>query len=289
VTLTGSVPVKTKSVSINDYELKKFIPGDKSWSYVASFEFGNLKKGENEFKVYAVDFNEKKTLLDSMIITQGTTDEFIDKELIKVNAENKVAEVLPIRRNKKGEKLSLKLIAPEQPKDYGKVAAILKNQYLKIGIGLEIKILKNEDFQKALSNRDYDLLIFGQNLGYNLDAYPYWHSSQAKEGGYNLSQFKNFIVDSLLDKARLQYDPEDRKKTLNDIQTIISKEIPAIFLYSPNYHSALSDKIQNTGFENLASTSDRFARIEDWYARVDRKFNDGVNPLTFVSWLIKQF
>ncbi len=213
----------------------------------------------------------------------------MEKELIKVDAENKVAEDLPVRANKNGEKLVLKLITPEQPKDYNKVAAILKKQWQKIGIGLDIKFLKNEEFQKALSERDYDLLIFGQNLGYNLDAYPYWHSSQAKEGGYNLSQFKNFIVDSLLDKARLEYDTEDRKKVLNDIQKIISKEVPAIFLYSPTYHFALSEKIQSSSFDNLATTSDRFAGIGNWYARVNRKFNNGVNPLTFASWLVKQF
>lgn len=289
VTIVGTAPAKTKTITINDYELKKFVPGDNSWSYVASFEFGNLKKGDNEFKVYATDFNEETKLLDTITITQGTSDEFIEKELEENAEENKMAEDLPVRLNKNGEKLVLKLITPEQPKAYNKVAAILKTQWQKIGIGVDIKFLKNEEFQKALSARDYDLLIFGQNLGYNLDAYPYWHSSQAKEGGYNLSQFKNFIVDSLLDKARLEYDDEDRKKVLNDIQEIISKEVPAIFLYSPTYHFALSKKIQNSSLDNLATTSDRLAGIGSWYARADRKFNEGVNLLTFASWIVKQF
>jgi len=274
---------------MDDYELKKYVPGDPGWSYVASFGFENLKKGKNVYKVYAVNFNEEKKLIDAITIIHGTSEEFMEKELEKVDAENVVAQDLSIRRNKDEEKLTLRLIAPEQPEAYSKVASILKKQWLKIGVDIKIQILKNGDFQEALFTRDYDLLIFGQNLGYNLDAYPYWHSSQAKEGGYNLSQFKNFIVDSLLDKARLEHDLEDRKETLKDIQEIISKEVPAIFLYSPTYHFALSDKIQNTFFENLASASDRFACIADWYARVDRKLNDGVNPLTFLSWLVKQF
>ena len=106
---------------------------------------------------------------------------------------------------------------------------------------------------------------------------------------YAIFYFKNFAVYSLLDTARQELDPEDRKKTLNDIQEIISTKVPAIFLYSPAYHFALSDSIQNTYFENLATASDRFARISDWYARVDRRLNEGVNPLTFFSWLTKQF
>ena len=182
----------------------------------------------------------------------------------------------------------MRLVTPKQPKDYVDTAKILKEQWQKIGIDVKISNLDNENFQKAILKRDYDLLIFGQNLGYNLDAYPYWHSSQTKEGGYNLSQFKNFAVDSLLAKARLK-STKDRKKTLNDIQAIISKEVPAVFLYSPTYYLALSDKIQNTPFTKLATTSDRFCGIVDWYARVDRKFNKGINPFTFVSWIIKQF
>lgn len=289
ITITGTAPSKTKEIAINDYKLQKFIPGDKSWSYVASTEFQNLLKGKNEFKVYATDINGKKELIDSIIITYGTNDELATKDITKNESENKKAITLPVRENKNGAKLILRLVTSKQPADYEKTANILKSQWEKIGIGINITTLENDAFQKAILKRDYDLLIFGQNLGYNLDAYPYWHSSQAKEGGYNLSQFKNFGVDSLLDKARLEYDVKDRKKTLNDIQKIISNEVPAVFLYSPTYYFALSDKVQNATFKNLATASDKFSGIEYWYAKVDRKFNKGVNPFTFVSWIIKQF
>ena len=132
------------------------------------------------------------------------------------------------------------------------------------------------------------MLIFGQNLGYNLDAYPYWHSSQTKEGGLNLSQFKNFVVDSLLEKARLENE-EDRRDTLNDIQEIISQEVPAIFLYSPTYYTALSAHVNHPPFNHLATISDRLGSIEAWFAKVDRRLKKGTNPLTFLVWLAKQF
>ena len=196
---------------------------------------------------------------------------------------------MPTRVNKDGEDLSLNLITSKKPETYAQVAEILKKQWKKIGVDVKIIALDNGEFQERVNKREYDLLIFGQNLGYNLDAYPYWHSSQAKEGGYNLSQFKNFVVDSLLEKARYEREEEDRKKTLNDIQYIISQEAPAIFLYSPTYYLALSQKVQNASFENLATTSDRFAAIETWYAKVDRKLKEGVTPITFFTWIIKQF
>ncbi len=289
ITLTGTTPPKTKMVVVNDYELQKYVPGDPGWSYMASFDFGNLKKGENTFDVYAINFTEEKELIDSITIVQGTENEFVEKELEKLAVENEAAVTVPIRTNAEGQALTLKLITPENPSDYAEVASILKEQWKKIGVNLEVATLDAEAFQEALFKRDYDLLIFGQNLGYNLDAYPYWHSSQAKEGGYNLSQFKNFIVDSLLDKVRTESSDEDRQKTLNDIQEIIRKEVPAVFLYSPTYYFALSDSIQNSYFENLATASDRFTCIADWYGRVNRQFNEGVTPFTFAGWMIKQF
>jgi len=289
VTITGTVPKNTKTIIVDDYELKKYVPGDPGWSYVASLEFNNLKLGENIYKIYAIDFNEEKKLIDAITITYGSAITFTEAEKEKLTEENASAPDLLTRVNKDGEELSLNLITSQKPEAYEEVAKIIKKQWRKIGVDVNIEILDNETFQERLNKREYDLLIFGQNLGYNLDAYPYWHSSQAKEEGLNLSQFKNFVVDSLLEKARYERDEEDRLKTLRDIQYIISQEAPAVFLYSPTYYLALSSKVQNASFENLATTSDRFAAVETWYAKVDRKLKKGTNPLTFINWIFKQF
>lgn len=288
VTLTGTAPEDTKAIFVNDYQLQKFIPHTKAWSYIASLEFGNLKKGENHYKIYAMDSANQKALIDSIIITQGTTEDFNKIDAARVQQENEKAIDLPIREQG-GEKLLLKLITPQQPEHYQTIAGSLKEQWSKVGVELKIHSLEPAEFQAAVFNRDYDLLIFGQNLGYNLDAYPYWHSSQAKKGGYNLSQFKNFIVDSLLEKVRLQYDLASRQKTLSQAQEVISTEVPAIFLYTPTYYFGASEKIQNIRLQNLANISDRYTMIQDWYAKVDRQLNKGTNPLTLAKWLIHQF
>ncbi|PIZ71598.1 hypothetical protein COY07_04620 [Candidatus Peregrinibacteria bacterium CG_4_10_14_0_2_um_filter_43_11] len=289
VVITGTAPLKTKEIMVNDYVLKKYVPGDKGWSYIASTEFDSLKKGENIYNVYRTDFEGNKELLDSITITYGEVTFFAEQDKAKREEENKDADTLPIRINQKDETLTLRMIIPETPATYTQIATLLQEQWRKIGVAIEIHILENEAFQKSLNNRDYDLLIFGQNLGYNLDAYPYWHSSQAKPGGYNLSQFKNFVADSLLQEARFQHDVERRKKTLNDLQKIINTEVPAIFLYSPTYILAQSKTIQNTSFDHLATTSDHFSEIDTWYARVDRQLKEGVTPLTFLGWLVRQF
>jgi ABC-type transport system substrate-binding protein len=288
ITITGTVPANTKTIWIDDYELKKYVPGDPGWSYIAAKKFDSLMDGENIYEVYAEDFNGEKKLIDSIKITFGSANINAEKEREKLAEENAEATQLPIRENEDGEILSLSLITTSKPAIYGEIADLVSQQWKKIGVQANVEILESEEFQKRVNQHEYDLLIFGQNLGYNLDAYPYWHSSQAKEGGLNLSQFKNFVVDSLLEKARLE-DGEDRRKTLNDIQEIIAQEAPAIFLYTPTYYTALSTSISHPDFQYLATTSDRLASIEKWYAKVDRKLKNGVNPLTFLAWLLNQF
>ncbi len=288
ITITGTVPKNTKSVIINDYELTKYVPGDPGWSYVAASKFDSLEPGENIYEVYAVGLNDEKKLIDSIKITFGSAKSANEEEKEKLREENEEAEALPIRENAEGEKLILNLITSSKPEIYREVAWQIKKQWQKIGVEVSIEVLENGEFQKRINTRDYDLLIFGQNLGYNLDAYPYWHSSQAKEGGLNLSQFKNFVVDSLLEKARLE-DNEERRETLNDIQEIISQEVPAIFLYSPTYYTALAKQVNHPPFSHLATISDRLGDIEDWFAKVDRRLKDGTNPLTFLAWIAKQF
>ena len=288
ITITGTAPSNTKAIWVNDYELKKFVPGDPGWSYIAAKKYDSLKDGENIFEVYVEDFNGEKKLIDSIKITFGQprVDSTEDTKA-KLAEENAGATDLPIRENEKGERLSLNLITNAKPAVYGQIAELVKEQWKKIGVDVQIEVLENGTFQERVSKREYDLLIFGQNLGYNLDAYPYWHSSQAKEGGLNLSQFKNFVVDSLLEKARLE-DGEDRRETLNDIQEIIAQEAPAIFLYTPTYYTALSKTISHPDFQYLATTSDRLASIEAWYAKIDRKLKDNVNIFTFFSWISHQ-
>ena len=102
--------------------------------------------------------------------------------------------------------------------------------------------------------REYDLLLFGQSLLDNLDSYPYWHSSgiQITEEGegrlaldaYNLSQYKSLEADTLLELIRKTGDLSERSQALNELNTILNDERPAIILYSPTYTFAYQASVQ---------------------------------------------
>jgi hypothetical protein len=54
-TIKGTTETETAKIIVNDYALQKFKAGDLNWSYAASESIGNLKVGDNEFKIIAVD------------------------------------------------------------------------------------------------------------------------------------------------------------------------------------------------------------------------------------------
>ncbi|MFH0838436.1 MAG: ABC transporter substrate-binding protein [Patescibacteria group bacterium] len=72
ITITGTAPKDTKGIRINDYELKKYVPGDPGWSYVAATKFDSLKEGENVYEIYAINYSGEEKLIDSITITFGS-------------------------------------------------------------------------------------------------------------------------------------------------------------------------------------------------------------------------
>ncbi|MFA6089785.1 MAG: hypothetical protein WC755_08055, partial [Candidatus Woesearchaeota archaeon] len=112
--------------------------------------------------------------------------------------------------------------------------------------------------------RDYDLLLYGQSLEYNLDLYPYLHSSQIKERGLNLSNYKNIRVDQYIENIRETFDPQAKIEELGKIGDILALDIPAIYLYTPSYYYLVDKNINISNLGSLATVSDRFETISSW-------------------------
>jgi peptide/nickel transport system substrate-binding protein len=66
------------------------------------------------------------------------------------------------------------------------------------------------------------------------DQYPIWHSTQEVN---NISRFKNDRIDKLLEDGRSTLDYKERKKIYLDFQKFLLEEIPAAFLYHPDYYT----------------------------------------------------
>lgn len=176
----------------------------------------------------------------------------------------------PVRLDKDGKQLTFKLLA--RAYDEGtplaeetlKTANFLKTQWAQLGIDLQIELVDATTYLQRLQARDFEMALAGQSLGYNLDTYSYWHSSQATPKGLNLSNYRSFRADQLIEKIRATFDVAEKDKYLKELAKVISEDVPAVFLYRPKYALATDNRVHGINLENMAFPSDRFASIAQW-------------------------
>lgn len=72
-----------------------------------------------------------------------------------------------------------------------------------------------------------------------------YHSSQIPPAGYNLTFFSNARVDEILDAAGHTIDVNERRALYDELQVIMSTELPEIPLYYAQSIDAVSDKLHN--------------------------------------------
>jgi len=178
-----------------------------------------------------------------------------------------------IRRNAKGEKLTLKL-ATQDGDYYRKIVAVLAKQLAQAGIELEAQFLSQSSlYQEVIRQRDYNLLLFSQDLGENEDFYPFLHSSQIIDSGANIAQFKDVQTDLVLNKIRAGQTSAERLAAVSELKNIINQAVPFIFLYRPYFLYLTRDDVGKLEFlDYLSSPKDRFYYFENWYRKSIRRW-----------------
>ncbi len=173
-------------------------------------------------------------------------------------------------REKDGVKIEFKFYTADWP-DLTETAEILARDWKEIGVNANVEILTATDLQQNIIRpREYEAILFGQITSFNPDLYPFWHSSQKQDPGFNLGMLDNKDADELLRDIRQELDEGKRIEKYRELQKIISEESPAVFLYSPHYLYPVSNSVKGIEVKNINSSSWRFADINKWYIKTTR-------------------
>lgn len=150
-------------------------------------------------------------------------------------------------------------------------AELLKAQWEAAGFSVEVSLQNSLELERdTLKPRNYEALLFGEILGLVPDPFPFWHSTQKRDPGLNLSQYENKDVDKLLEQARKETDEETRKKILEKIQARILQDIPGIFLFDISYTYIASPSLKGIASGLVADPSQRYAGVANWYIKTSR-------------------
>ncbi|PIV90898.1 hypothetical protein COW46_00075 [Candidatus Gracilibacteria bacterium CG17_big_fil_post_rev_8_21_14_2_50_48_13] len=202
-----------------------------------------------------------------------------------------LAEYKRYRVNAKGETFVLRMVTLSSPSYLTETTRRIAEAWNNIGVKTEVSEVEPDELRSIVKSRDYDVMIIGQDLGYDADIFPYWHSSAAKLSGLNLSNFKNSTLDKILESMRkpsadLTEDElmKNRQSQIEQIASLLHEEIPAIFLFQQKNYFAVDKKIKNVYIQNLVTPKDRFAYADTWYESSGKQLRD-VSVQNFMQWL----
>lgn len=181
---------------------------------------------------------------------------------------NKLGWVYPysgaLYRMQKEKELGFTLTFLDSPANQ-KVAQSLKGQLTDVGINITLDGISSDDMQqKVISQQNFEVLLFEIHTGIDPDQYGLWHSSQTTFPGLNLGGYKSSLIDTLLEKGRLQINRDKRLEIYQQFQKELVKDAPAIFLYHPAYYEAYFDVIDRKLPEQVVDPSDRFMNLNTW-------------------------
>ena len=204
----------------------------------------------------------KKEILEPTGLTKGTGN-------VGKNTRTKLNELCG-KPTKEITPLQFSLITVDQPQLI-EVANMIKKHWENLGIKTEIKTFEISKLQQEIIKpRAYGILLFGEVLGSIPDPFSFWHSSQKRDPGLNLTDYENKDADKLLEEARQGSDFEVRRQKYEKFQNILIEDAPVVFLYSPDYLYPVSKEIKGIGAKFIADPSKRFAGIEGWFIKTKR-------------------
>lgn len=147
-----------------------------------------------------------------------------------------------------GRRLAFFLSIPAGSKSREAVAHMMAQQLKEIGVEMEIRIIKREDFwNDVLKIRNFDMAMFALTMTNDPDHFDLWNSKKipSSANGYdgrNVAGWVNSEADELTIRGRSFADQEMRKQAYWRLQELIVSECPVI----PLYFWANIDMVKNT-------------------------------------------
>jgi peptide/nickel transport system substrate-binding protein len=175
-----------------------------------------------------------------------------------------------VRTNKQGQTLAF-TISTNDSLVNSKAAEILAGQWKALNITVNLNILPGKQLTDTLIKpRTFDVLLFPQKFSADPDPFPFWHSSQVKDPGFNLTGFSDATADNLIINARTTTDENVQAQDYQQFNNLIMSKVPIIFLDQTEYIYAVDNSVKNVRLNVLYDPSQRFNEISQWYMATKR-------------------
>lgn len=150
---------------------------------------------------------------------------------------------------KNGKRFEFDILVNKENKLRIDLANMLKNQFDKIGIKVNVNIVDGISFITKLLTKDYDAFIMAWNVGDKLNMLPIW-SSNPQIGTYNIVEYKNPKLDDYIKNASETLIENDALNYWSLFQEEIANDQPYTFLFSSNKITISNKRVKGTDVFN---------------------------------------
>ena len=149
-----------------------------------------------------------------------------------------------------------------------RAAKEIKRQWAQLGVDVRVTAVGFDQLQQTyIRPRNFQMLLYGINLGSDPDVYSFWHSSQAADPGINLSAYASTDADRALEAGRIKSDPLVRLGKYDAFLKAWNADAPAAVLYESGYTYGARDTAAGIAAQRLVTPADRFYDVERWTIR----------------------
>ena len=199
----------------------------------------------------------------------GQAKNILAKDGWKKGASGFLEKNVTVKNKKTSQVLQFSISTGDTP-ELAKTAQLIQADLQAIGVKVDVQTFAVGDLnQLVIRPRKYDALLFGEIINQESDLLAFWHSSQRKDPGLNVAMYTNPQADKLLEEAFVTTDVATRTKYYTQFEADVRKDMPAVFLYSPDFIYAVSKNLQGLDISHITSVSDRFLNVHNWYTQND--------------------
>lgn len=171
---------------------------------------------------------------------------------------------------KKKQLLAVKIATADSPELVATAQAIA-SAWRAVGVQTDVQVYSLSEFNNTvLRPRDYEAILFGEVVGRDADLFAFWHSSQRNDPGLNLALYANSKADAFLSEARATTEKQARDALYSHFADLVTADMPAAFLYSPEFLYILPSELQGVRIGALTTPAERFLEAYQWYTETQR-------------------
>ncbi len=164
--------------------------------------------------------------------------------------------------------LEVTLLAPERAANPVAFAAATRvaAAWTSLGLATSVEALPPGEFVDRLRARKYVAAVIDVNMGLDPDPYPILASTQAREGGANVSGIQDAALDAALVAARAPGSTAARRRAYAKLQDVLTKLQPMPTLFFRDSVLVASDALAGPSPRPIPDAGGRFWDVVRWAA-----------------------